>query len=68
MYVYMYNIDWIRARKIRISFFLFKHCEIVNYLGNWRRGTPPYLVHITVRLEIAAVKLIDCDVSHKANW
>ena len=40
MYVYMYNIDWIRARKIRISFFLFKHCEIVNYLGNWRRGTP----------------------------
>ena len=40
MYVYMYNIDWIRARKIRISFFLFKRCEIVNQLGNWRRGTP----------------------------
>ena len=32
MYVYMYNIDWIRARKIRISFFLFKHCEIVIIL------------------------------------
>ena len=28
---------------------------------------PPYLVHITVRPEIVAVKLIDCDVSHKAN-
>ena len=25
MYVYMYNIDWIRGWKIRISFFLFKH-------------------------------------------
>ena len=40
----------------------------LSILGNWRRGTPPYLVHITVRLEIVAVKLIDCDVSHKANW
>ena len=28
MYVYMYNIDWIRARKIRISFFPFKLCEL----------------------------------------
>ena len=40
MYVYMYNIDWIRGWKIRISFFLFKHFEIVNQLGNRRRGTP----------------------------
>ena len=30
MYVYMYNIDWIRARKIRISLILFKHFEIIN--------------------------------------
>ena len=44
MYVYMYNIDWIRARKIRISFFLFKRCEIVNQLGNWRIGPPWELV------------------------
>ncbi len=44
MYVYMYNIDWIRARKIRISFFLFKRYEIINQLGNWRRGTPSELV------------------------
>ena len=68
MYVYMYNIDWIRARKIRVFHYPFKLCEIVNYLGNWRRRTPPYLVHITVRPELVAVKLIDCDVSHKANW
>ena len=67
MYVYMYNIDWIRGWKIRISFFLFKRCEIVNQLGNWRRGTPPYLVHITVCAWIVAVKLNRCDVSHKAN-
>ena len=67
MYVYMYNIDWIRARKIRVFRHPFKRFEIVNQLGNWRRGTPPYLVHITVRLEIAVVKLNRCDVSHKAN-
>ena len=67
MYVYMYNIDWIRARKIQVFLYPFKRCEIVNQLGTWRSGTPPYLVHITVRLEIVAVKLIDCDVSHKAN-
>ena len=44
MYVYMYNIDWIRARKIRVFPYLFKLCEIVNQLGNWRRGTPVELV------------------------
>ena len=44
MYVYMYNIDWIRGWKIRISLILFKRYEIINQLGNWRRGTPSELV------------------------
>ena len=35
--------------------------------GELLGACPPYLVHITVRLDDAAVKLIDCDVSHKAN-
>ena len=68
MYVYMYNIDWIRGWKIRVFLYPFKRYEIANHLGNRRRGTPPYLVHITVRACTVAVKLIDCDVSHKANW
>ena len=73
MYVYMYNIDWIRARKIRISFFPFKHSmklsiSLVTGEGELLGACPPYLVHITVRLAVVAVKLIGCDVSHKANW
>ena len=40
MYVYMYKIYWIRGWKIRISLILFKRCEIVNQLGNWRAGAP----------------------------
>ena len=36
--------------------------------GELLGACPPYLVHIIVRPEIVAVKLIDCDVSHKANW
>ena len=44
MYVYMYNIDWIRGWKIQVFLYPFKHCEIVNQLGNRRRGTPVKLV------------------------
>ena len=45
MYVYMYNIDWIRGWKIRVFLFLmFKHYMVVKHLGNWRRGTPSELV------------------------
>ena len=42
--------------------------SLVTGEGELPWNCPPYLVHITVRLEIVAVKLIDCDVSHKANW
>ena len=66
MYVYMYNIDWIRGWKIQVFLYLFKRCEIVNQLGTWRT-CPPYLVHITICAWIVAVKLNRCDVSHKAN-
>ena len=72
MYVYMYNIDWIRGWKIRVSFICLNAVKLsislVTGEGELLEVRPPYLVHITVRPEIAAVKLIDCDVSHKANW
>ena len=40
---------------------------LVTGEGELLGACPPYLVHITVRPEIVAVKLIRCDVSHKAN-
>ena len=40
---------------------------LVTGEGELLGACPPYLVHITIRFEIVAVKLIDCDVSHKAN-
>ena len=42
--------------------------SLVTGEGELLGACPPYLVHITVRAWIVAVKLIDCDVSHKANW
>ena len=42
--------------------------SLVTGEGELLGACPPYLVHITIRPEIVAVKLIGCDVSHKANW
>ena len=49
----------LNAMKLSIS--------LVTGEGELLGACPPYLVHITIRFEIVAVKLIDCDVSHKAN-
>ena len=42
--------------------------SLVTGEGELLGACPPYLVHITIRPEVVAVKLIYCDVSHKANW
>ena len=42
--------------------------SLVTGEGELLGACPPYLVHIPIRPEIVAVKLIGCDVSHKANW
>ena len=55
------SFSFIRLNAVKLSI------SLVTGEGELREVRPPYLVHITVRVWIVAVKLNRCDVSHKAN-